>query len=117
MKELTNATLLVPFNGGWLALTYTQFDEAWTRGQEIIITQSNHEIVKEDKILDADGMYKTTGVPASWFLEAARRGDIPCLQFGKYKRFRLREVFESLQSQGRHTDKLSVAPKKRAVHQ
>lgn len=108
MKELTNATLLIPFNSGWLALTYTQFDEAWTRGQEIMITQSNHEIVKEDKILDADGMYKTTGVPASWFLEAARRGDIPCFQFGKYKRFSLREVLECLLSHDRHTDKQSV---------
>ncbi len=109
--------IIIPVGGAFSALSSAQLEEALARGREILPTRPQHDAVEDDRVLDADGMNEMTGVPASWFLEAARRGDIPCLPFGKYKRFRLREVLECLLSHDRHTDKLSVAPKKRAVHQ
>ncbi len=117
MKEQTKIMILIPAGDTFLALSRDDLEQALARGREIVPTRSQHAGVEDDQILDADRMAEMTGVRASWFLEAARRGDIPCLRFGKYRRFRFAEVVESLQSKARHTDKLSVAPKKRAVHQ
>ncbi len=107
--------IIIPVGDAFLALSSAQLEEALARGREILPTRPQHDAVEDDRVLDADGMAEMTGVPATWFLEAARRGDIPCLRFGKYCRFRLREVIDCLQSRARHTDRLSVDPRKKMV--
>lgn len=51
-----------------------------------------------DEVLDAAGMQERTGVPSTWWLEAARRGDVPHLRCGKYVRFRVATALTALES-------------------
>lgn len=90
--------VLVPFGSSILVIERATFLEALANGQKLMggsATMRRGE-EKEATVLDADGISKRTGVPASWFLEAARRGKIPHLAFGKYIRFSLDDVVESL---------------------
>ncbi len=108
--------ILIPFGNRCLALTQDELATALARGQEILSWPSADEVVVEDKILDAEGVHELTGIPASWFLEQARQGNIPHLRAGKYVRFRLREVLLALQID-LHTDRRSVASKNNAPGQ
>jgi excisionase family DNA binding protein len=45
-----------------------------------------------DPLLDAEQLAKVLSVPASWVEQAAREKRIPSLQFGRWRRFRRREV-------------------------
>lgn len=110
-------TIVVPVNGLWLALPKQQFLEAIARGAEISEVHQSRPVESEAEVLlTAEGMASVTGVPASWFSEQARRGKVPSIPFGKYVRFRLKEVLEHLKST-RHADKLSAVPKKRLCGQ
>jgi hypothetical protein len=88
--------VLIPFGSEFLALTHEEFEQARARGRELMPATSPPTDTPADRILDADGMASMTGVPASWFLEAARRGDIPALRFGKYCRFSVGDVLATL---------------------
>jgi len=118
-QRLECETVLLPFGTTWLVLSPDQFRQALRQGQ--VFANSAQELQQppttEDRIADAAAMEALTGIPRTWFLEQARRGNIPHIRAGKYVRFRPCDVLETLDSHVRHTDKLSVAPKKRAVHQ
>ena len=109
--------VLIPFGSEFLLLSGEQFQEALSRGRMLFPQADRPSEHGDHEVLDADGMAQATQIPASWFLEQARQKKIPHIRAGKYVRFRLPEVLDSLQSRGRHTDKLSVAPKKGALHQ
>lgn len=81
--------ILVEFAGQPLALTDEEFETARERGLKLMVPPRPQV---DNKIVDAAGAEAATGVPATWFLEAARRGDVPCLRLGKYVRFDLTEV-------------------------
>jgi hypothetical protein len=49
-------------------------------------------------LLDAEGMERATSIPASWFLEQARQGNLPHVRAGKYVRFRLADVLAALEA-------------------
>jgi hypothetical protein len=105
--------VLIPFGVEYLALTPEQFEEARRRGRELMPTASQPVATAErDEILGADGMERCTGVPASWWLEQARRQAIPHLKAGKYVRFRFGEVLEALRRDVRHADRLSASVRK-----
>lgn len=89
--------VLVPFGENMLAFTLDQFTEALERGRSLVPSPAQPETTKaDDRILDAQGMEEVTGIPSSWFLEQARRGEIPHLRAGKYRRFVVREVLEAI---------------------
>lgn len=95
--EFTDRLVLVPFGGSLLAFKLDQFTEALERGRNLAPSpQPQVATAESDRIVDADGMQKMTGIPASWFLEQARRGEIPHLRAGKYRRFVVREVLEAI---------------------
>ena len=101
--------VLVPFNGQLLALPEEQYREALARGVEFAGTvQCAAAESGPVSILTAEGMESVTNIPAGWFLEHARQGDIPHIRAGKYVRFNLREVLEVLKAHPRHADRLSV---------
>ena len=99
MKDI----ILIPFGSKFLALTEAQFKEAMARGKEMVgegRTKSHSE--KIDVILDAEGMREKTGIPSTWFLEAARQGRVPFIRAGKYVRFRMEEVIKVLEERNGH---------------
>lgn len=84
--------ILVEFAGQPLALTDEEFEAARKRGLKLMAEPRSQV---DNEILDTNGMEARTGVPASWWAESARKGTIPCLQFGKYIRFSLNETLEA----------------------
>jgi hypothetical protein len=90
---------LIPFAGEFLALSPEQIEQALQRGRELMPRAAPSPAADgRDQVLDAEGMEKATGIPATWFLEQARRGALPHLRAGKYVRFRLNEVLEALRA-------------------
>jgi hypothetical protein len=113
-----NNLILIPFNGAWLALTPEQLQEALAQGQALLGARATATAATaEEKVLDAEGMEHVTGIPASWYLEAARQGRIPHIRAGKYVRYRLSEVLDALAAGLRPGDKLSPHMKMRALDQ
>jgi len=104
--------VLVPFGENMLAFTLDQFTEALERGRSLAPSPQPQvaTAAESDLIVDADGMQKMTGVPASWFLEQARRGGIPHLRAGKYRRFVVREVLEAIATRRPITVASGLAP-------
>lgn len=47
-----------------------------------------------DRLLDAKEIAARLGVPASWVLEHARAGAMPCVRLGRYVRFDAADVDE-----------------------
>ena len=89
--------VLIPFGGEHLALTLEQFREARERARTLMPqTTAPGHTPQADQVLDAEGMETATGIPASWFMEQARRGTVPHLRAGKYVRFRLNETLLAL---------------------
>lgn len=100
--------ILIQFGNEYLALSREQFEEARQRGQEIMRpNQAREHATQEDAILDADGMEARTGIPATWWLEQARRGKVPHLKAGKYVRFSFTDAIAYLKAADRQTVTLS----------
>lgn len=97
IATFSDRVVLVPFGENMLAFTLDQFTEALERGRSLAPSSAQPETTTtDDRIVDAEGAASETGVPATWFLEQARRNTIPHLKFGKYVRFRLSEVLEAV---------------------
>ncbi len=96
------ALVLVPLpDGRALALELDEYRRAIERGHELIPATGQAQESAEataDEVLDAHGMESRTGVPASWWLEAARRGDVAHLRAGKYVRFEVGKALEGLRA-------------------
>ncbi len=90
--------ILLEFGGQVLAFDEQVFEAARLRGLELMADRRSQV---EDEILDAAGMERRTGVPATWWAESARRGAVPSLQLGKYVRFSLREALEAAKGKRR----------------
>jgi glucose-6-phosphate 1-dehydrogenase len=111
--------VLIPFNGTLLALTTEQLNEALVRGQRYEGQLTSYRVPQghQERIRDAEGMEAETGIPASWFLEQARKGRIPHIRAGKYVRFKLGEVLNHLKGASRPGDRLSAGTRKAANDQ
>lgn len=104
--------VLIPFGTSWLAMSAEQFQEALERGRSLVPSPTRIEATRQeaDRVLDAEGMQRQTGIPASWFLEQARKGAIPSLHAGKYRRFVVREVLEAIAARRPTTEATRVEP-------
>ncbi len=45
-----------------------------------------------DRLLDAKSAAKRLCVPVSWIRDAARRGELPSIELGHYRRFRIEDL-------------------------
>jgi len=79
--------IILDFAGQPLAITEEEFEAARLRGLELMASSPGDG----DEIVDAKGMEAATGVPASWWAQAARDGTVPHFKIGKYVRFSLCE--------------------------
>ena len=107
-EKSSDEFLLIPLGNQFLALSKQDFKKALDLGQEINgETNSKPVSGATEKLLDAEGASEATGIPESWFLEAARQGRIPHIKAGKYVRFRMSDIIESLEVRPGH--KVSMA--------
>lgn len=90
--------LLTLADGHALALDLDEYERAVQRARELVPAKETEPAELVGEIADADGMASRTGVPATWWLEAARRGDVPHIRAGKYVRFRLAQALDALSS-------------------
>lgn len=90
--------ILIPFNSAWLALTPEQLHDALQRGRMLVGVAEPTPAPVDDRIVDAEGAAKLTGVPASWFEQQMREGRIPHLQFGKYRRLRVSDLLAAVET-------------------
>ena len=60
--------------------------------EELAATGQNASVV----LLDAEKLAERLSVPVTWIYEQSRLGNIPTHRLGRYIRFDLREVIESL---------------------
>lgn len=113
------ADVLIPFNGQWLALSPEAVHEGLQRGRELIGVPQPENCQKgtPECVYDAEGMEAATQIPATWFLEQARKGKVPHIRAGKYVRFRLNEVLEALSTGNRPGDRLTFSTRKKAAVQ
>jgi hypothetical protein len=110
---MTMADVLIPFGREYLALSREHYEEALRRGRELMPPAAPlPETVEREEILDAAGMEERTGIPATWWLEQARRDAIPHIRAGKYVRFQLTAVLQALRSRDGHADSPSANVKK-----
>ena len=64
-----------------------------------IVREELREILNQNGsvvLLDAEKLAERLSVPVTWIYEQSRLGNIPTHRFGRYIRFDLREVIESL---------------------
>src|SRR3972149_8492282 len=102
--------ILIPCGNIFLALSQESFKKAVTLGQEVLgIVQEPSGINETVNLLDAEEAGKAAGIPASWFLEAARQDKIPHIKMGKYVRFRLSDVLQALEVRPRQEAKVTSA--------
>lgn len=96
---MTTETVIIPMpDGRALALELAAYQAALDRGREIVGARSEAATAAlADQILDAHGMEQLTGVPESWWLEAARGDRVPCIRAGKYVRFRVAAAIAALE--------------------
>ncbi len=52
-----------------------------------------------DQLRDADYVAKRLGVPRSWVYKAARRGALPSVRCGRYRRFDKRDIERWIEDQ------------------
>lgn len=105
-----NNIILIPFGENILALSWAEFNQAIQRGKEVMGTTSTTTVTShngnDNKLINANGASKMTGVPASWFLESARKNIIPHIKLGKYVRFRMGDIIEAMEKRPKTTSKI-----------
>jgi hypothetical protein len=93
--------VLIEFCGEAFALTREQLDEARLRARELLPPAQAPATQSTEQMVDAARLAELVGVPQSWLEEQARRGRLPSLQLGKYRRFYLAEAIAALRKLGR----------------
>ena len=97
-QSIMDGLIIIPFGNICLALSQETFKKAVTLGQEVMgIAQAPSSTSDTEKLLDAEEAGTVAGIPASWFLEAARQERIPHIWAGKYVRFRMSDITAALE--------------------
>jgi excisionase family DNA binding protein len=55
------------------------------------------------RLLNAGQVAKLLSVPESWVREQTRKGKLPCVELGRYRRYRLEHVIEWIDKQERNS--------------
>jgi len=93
--------VVLEFCGEPLALTREQLDEARDRAREMLPAPQEAIAPSPEQLVDAKALAALTSLPASWLEEQARRGTVPSLQLGKYRRFNVAESLAAIRKLGR----------------
>src|SRR5262245_32674808 len=93
--------VLVEFCGEPLALTREQLDEARTRARALLPAAETGAALPADQMVDAAKLAELVSLPQSWLEDQARRGRLPSLLLGKYRRFHVTEAIAALKRLGK----------------
>lgn len=108
---------MIPYGTRFLVLSSEEVQKALAVGDALAGSTTTAPEATTDLVLDVEGMEERTGIPASWWAEAARKGIVPHIRAGKYVRFRLNEALDALAAGVRPKDKQSFALPRRAANQ
>ena len=93
------SNVLIPFGREYIALTRDEFDQALDLGRKLMPSaEAVPHAAGRSEVLDAESMEQRTRIPASWWLEQARRDAVPHIRAGKYVRFELDAALDALRS-------------------
>jgi len=88
--------VLIPLPGvGTLLLDGEAYKAALAAGAALAAAPAPAASVAAPKLMSAEEMEASTGVPASWFATQARERRIPFRKLGRYVRFDFAEVMDS----------------------
>jgi hypothetical protein len=93
--------VLIEFCGEAFALTREQLDEARLRARELLPPAQAPASKPVEQIVDAAALAVLTSLPQSWLEEQGRRGTVPCLSLGKYRRFVVADAIAAIRKLGR----------------
>ena len=93
--------VLLEFCGEPLALTREQLGEARARARELLPATQPAALPSVEQMVDAKALAVLTSLPQSWLEEQARRGTVPSLALGKYRRFQVSEAIAAIRKLGR----------------
>jgi excisionase family DNA binding protein len=63
-------------------------------------------------LLTAGQVAKLLGVPTSWVYEQSRRGRIPTVTLGRYRRYRAEAIDEWLEELERNGESIALSPRR-----
>lgn len=114
---MTEPLILVPFGDRYIALARPDLLEGLARADAVVRAATSsppsHSGSDPQELVDANRLEALTGIDASWWSAAARRGDVPHFKIGRYVRFRPSEVLDPEFLRGlrgpRHADQHSAA--------
>lgn len=94
--------VIIEFCGEPLALSREQFDDARARAKALRPSAPPSPSPEPaERLVDAVTLAKLTSLPQSWLEEQARRGSVPSLQLGKYRRFHVADALAAIRKLGR----------------
>jgi hypothetical protein len=79
-----------------LALDIETYREALALGAKLSGTGTAPEKSATEPLLDAEQLGAVMGLPPSWLEHAGRTGKIPCVEAGRWRRFRRSDVEAAL---------------------
>jgi hypothetical protein len=96
---MADVLVLLPLGPGeFLALTPADLAQARDRAREVLgpgpAGDRGTPATTHEPLLTASEISTATGIPAPWYLESARRREIPHVRLGRYPRFQLSKVVE-----------------------
>lgn len=88
---MSDRVLLPLPDGRWLALSRQAFEAALAEGAAALsATAAPGE--PEEPLLEAEELAKALKLPVTWLEQAARERRIPCVEAGRWRRFRRSDV-------------------------
>lgn len=93
---MSDRVLLPLADGRWLAMTLETLSDALAAGAALMPSPAISAITDSEPLLTAEQLAEITGVPASWYEQKGRTGEIPSLEFGRWRRFRRSEVEQAV---------------------
>lgn len=93
--------VVLEFCGQPVAFTREQLEEARTRARGLLPARQEPAGATTAELVDAEALAALTSLPQSWLEDQARRGSLPSLQLGKYRRFEVAAVIPALRKLGR----------------
>lgn len=98
---MANRFLIPLSDGRWLALDHDTFMSALASGDELTRPAPPGRKETADELLTATQIADRLKVPRSWIEAATREGRLPYHEFGRYRRYSLRDVASATKRKGR----------------
>jgi excisionase family DNA binding protein len=93
------ATVIIALPGlGTLALDREVFEQSLAAGAALNSAAAGRSAVLDEPLMSSEQLSEVLGVPASWLEQAARENRIPCLEFGRWRRFKRGDVEAAVRS-------------------